>query len=211
MSSDFEMSMELPSMRPGEPAWAVATLFPNQGAWSESDYFRLEADRYVELANGSIEFPPMPTLFHAAIALWFANQLAKWLETNKVGKAFVAPVPFKLFAGTIREPDVFVIPKQTTGALPRYPAAALLVMEVVSEGEEARQRDYVAKRADYSKAGIPEYWIVDPFEKSVTVLKLDGPEYILHGRFEGSQTATSATLSGFNVACDLIWALEQEI
>lgn len=210
MASESQPNLELPAMPVGGPAWAVATLFPNQGRWSEDDYFRLEADRYVELANGSIEFPPMPTLYHAAIAFWFANQLTKCLEVAKIGQAFLAPVPFKLFAGTIREPDVFVIPKQSQGALPNYPASALLVMEVVSEGEEARKRDYIDKRADYAKAGIPEYWIIDPIEKAVTVFKLEGAEYALHGRFEQSQTATSATFSGLAVECEQIWALETQ-
>jgi Uma2 family endonuclease len=211
VASEISLNLEPPAMRLGEPAWAVATLFPNQGQWSEEDYFRLEAERYVELANGSIELPPLPTLFHAAIAFWFANQLTKWLETSRVGQAFLAPVPFKLFKGTIREPDIFVIPRQQTSALPSYPVAALLVMEVVSEGAEARKRDYVDKRADYAKAAIPEYWIIDPMEKSVTVLKLEGTEYVVHGRFEGSQIASSATFTGFEVDCGQIWALETQV
>ena len=32
----------------------------------------------------------------------------------------------------------------------------------VSEGTEARHRDYVTKREEYRVFGILEYWIIDP-------------------------------------------------
>lgn len=74
------------------------------------------------------------------------------------------------------------------------------------EGSEDRKRDYIDKRADYAKADIPEYWIGDPFDKAITVLKLEGAEYLLHGRFEKDQTATAATLKGFSVNYGENWA-----
>lgn len=49
-----------------------------------------------------------------------------------------------------------------------------LVMEVVSGGPQDRKRDLVIKRAEYAAAGIPEYWIVDPESRRITVLTLVG-------------------------------------
>jgi len=45
-----------------------------------------------------------------------------------------------------------------------------LVVEVVSPGTRARDRDYIAKREDYLAFGVREYWIVDPKECRVVVL-----------------------------------------
>ncbi len=45
-----------------------------------------------------------------------------------------------------------------------------LVVEVVSPGTRARDRDYIAKREDYLTFGVREYWIVDPKERRVVVL-----------------------------------------
>jgi Uma2 family endonuclease len=47
-----------------------------------------------------------------------------------------------------------------------------LVFEIVSPGKTSRRRDYVEKRAQYEKLGIPEYVIIDRFDKKVTVLTL---------------------------------------
>lgn len=81
----------------------------------------------------------------------------------------------------------------------RQPQGAELVMEVVSEGEEARECDLKTKRAEYAQAGIKEYWIVDPELSEVTVLALDGKEYRVHGVFKRDQVATSALFPDFTV------------
>jgi Uma2 family endonuclease len=78
-------------------------------------------------------------------------------------------------------------------------------MEVVSGGREDRRRDLVVKRAEYAAAGIAEYWIADPDERAITVLRLEGEEYVLHGRFTGGR-ATSALLGGFTVDVAGVWA-----
>lgn len=210
MATELESIVAPPTMRVGEPAWAIATLFPLQGNWSEGDYFRLEAEKFVELVNGCIEVLPMPTWLHGEIALWFAEQLKSWNQTAKLGGVIVAPVPLKLTSGIIREPDVFLVERAPGAPRPDYPTSAVVVMEVVSAGNEARKRDFVDKRNDYANAGIPEYWIIDPLEKSVTVLKLKDATYEVHGRFDANQIATSARLDGFTIDCAKIWALEKE-
>jgi Uma2 family endonuclease len=72
-----------------------------------------------------------------------------------------------------------------------------LAVEVVSEDDPAR--DHSEKRADYAAAGIKEYWIVDPRDRTVTVLVLKAKKYHERGVFEDGQAATSALLRGFAV------------
>ena len=49
---------------PGEPTWEVAHLFPDQGHWTETEFFELHSNRMVELADGHLEILPMPTWLH---------------------------------------------------------------------------------------------------------------------------------------------------
>ena len=65
------------------------------------------------------------------------------------------------------------------------------VLEIVSPGQLNRDRDLIDKRRDYAQARIPEYWIVDPVEETVTVLALDAGFYRVHGEFQRSSIATS--------------------
>ena len=60
-----------------------------------------------------------------------------------------------------RNPDVAVVLHKTPKD-PRGWRPPILVMEVVSKGSEAHERDYVTKREEYLAFGIREYWIVDP-------------------------------------------------
>ena len=38
----------------------------------------------------------------------------------------------------------------------------------------------------------PEYWIVDPRDESLSILRLAGDAYAVHGSFNRGETATSA-------------------
>ena len=66
-----------------------------------------------------------------------------------------------------------------------------LVVEVVSPGRVGRERDYDRKRAQYAARGIPEYWIVDPQEQMVAVLRLESGQYVEVGVFQGEQGLVS--------------------
>jgi len=71
-----------------------------------------------------------------------------------------------------------------------------LVVEVVSPGKANRTRDYEEKREQYTARGIPEYWIVDPYDQVVIVLRLEAGAYAEVGRFQGSERVISP---GFSV------------
>jgi Uma2 family endonuclease len=66
-----------------------------------------------------------------------------------------------------------------------------LIAEIVSPGQGNRERDYSRKRAQYCKRQVPEYWIVDPENQVITVLKLEANEYIEVGLFRGSDRILS--------------------
>ena len=78
----------------------------------------------------------------------------------------------------------------------RYWLGVDLVIEVVSPDDP--DRDLVEKRVDYAEAGIPEYWIVDPRNETITVLALDGDAYRDLGVFGAGDTAQSRVLGGFS-------------
>ncbi len=116
------------------------------------------------------------------------------------GTVLDAPLPIRLFSRTIREPDVMYFAPGSEPADPRgYPTRVDMAIEVVSEGVEARKRDYEDKRSDYAKAGVSEYWIVDPDDQIITVLSLDGEQYSERGKFECGQTASSKLLPIFSI------------
>lgn len=89
----------------------------------------------------------------------------------------------------IREEHIQLLKNRNTIRLNMAPP--LLVLEVVSPGELQRDRDYIAKRSQYQDLAIPEYWIVDPQEKAVTVLELINGAYAQGKTFQGDDFVRS--------------------
>ena len=183
---------QIPSAN-GEPAWEAAFLLPSQGQWSEADFLKFHTNRMAELVDGRLEILPMPTLKHQRILRWLLGMFETAAPAGSV--TLFAPLPTRLFPGTIREPDLlYIAPENAPGPDVDYPTHVDLALEIVSPGSEARTRDYEHKRRDYARAGIIEYWIVDPQEDQVTVLVLQDNNYVEHGVFQMDDEATSVLL-----------------
>ena len=156
----------------------------------------------------------MATIFHQLLADFLHSLLKTYLASaaspeHRRGRALFAPLPVRLGNRRFRDPDVVYLSPERLKNLHGQPDGADLVIEVVSEGNENRQRDLVTKRAEYAEAGIAEYWIVDPETRSITVLTLDqstASQYCEHGLFNVGTTATSVLLPGFAVDVSELFA-----
>ncbi len=191
--------MPTPTAAESQPAWEIAHLFPEQGRWGEGDYLELSrrTNRLVELFDGCVEVLEMPTKTHQRIVLFLYNALLGFSRSKGAGEVLVAPYPVRLGPGRLREPDiVFMLAEHADRMGEEFAQGADLVMEVVSED---RRRDLQIKAAEYAGAGIPEYWIVDPRDLSITVFTLAADRYATHGDFHPGQNAASALLPGFQV------------
>lgn len=68
-----------------------------------------------------------------------------------------------------------------------------IIIEVVSPGEQNRERDLIEKRRQYAEIAVPEYWLVDPECQTVTLLQRVNGQYIEHGTFRGNDRINSPT------------------
>ena len=73
-------------------------------------------------------------------------------------------------------------------------------MEILSESTE--KVDRTDKFSEYEKAGISEYWIVDPSERVIEVYVLDLEAYRIVGKWGTGEVAYSKVLAGFQAAVD---------
>ncbi len=180
----------------------VLSLDPLQGHWTEEQYLLLsdQTNRLLEYTDGYIEVLPMPTENHQAMLEWLFLALKAFIEQIG-GKVRFAPLRVLVREGKYREPDILLVrdardPRRQN----RFWLGADLVVEVVSEDDP--ERDTKIKRADYANAGIPEYWIVNPLDNTITVLVIEGETYREHGLFRRGDRAVSKLLEGFVVSVD---------
>ncbi len=161
-----------------------------------------------ELARGVLEVSNVPDDPHGVIVWNFLCALAGYHQANPGviyrsggGSEFQFVVPGM---NSERNPDYAVAlietPKDARGRRP-----ASFAVEVVSEGPEARERDYVTKRDEYLAYGLREYWIVDPGPRQVTVLARVGDAWS-ESVVRGDGAAASVVLPGFVVPLADLWA-----
>jgi len=173
-------------------------LLPLQGLWTEAQYLKLtdQSNHLIEFTDGIIEVLPMPTPYHQKVLAYLYRSFFTFIQTLG-GVVLFAPLRLQVRPGKFREPDLLVLrdandPRQQD----RFWQGADLVVEIVSPDKPTR--DIEEKRLDYAEAQIPEYWIVNPIDETISVLTLNDV-YVEHGVFRRGATATSALLGGFSV------------
>lgn len=193
-------SMDLKLVR--EADGLAVDLLPLQGLWTETQYLTLteQTSHLIEFTDGVIEVLPMPTDKHQAISQFLFLALLAILQRIG-GKVQYAPLRVQIRTGKFREPDLLVVldahdPRRQN----RFWLGADLVVEIVSPDDP--ERDTKVKRADYAEVGIPEYWIVNPEDETITVLTLAGDVYREHGLFRRGMRATSVVLADVAVPVD---------
>lgn len=160
--------------------------------WTEAEYVSFTGDRntFIELVGGQLVIHNMPTPAHQLIVA----RILRRLLGSTAGQAVPAPMSVRLHADTFREPDIGFY---KTAHLDRLRGEVAeppdLAVEVLSPDRRSLKRDRVEKRAEYARAGIPEYWIVDPKARDVLVLRLDAGAdvYAEVGRFAGDDVVTA--------------------
>ena len=179
----------------------LADLAVLQGLWTEEQYLKLAevADCRLEFTDGCIEILPMVTRAHQAILRYLFLALNPLVE-ELGGELFWCGLGLRTRPGQFREPDLLaLIDARDPRNQNQFWHGADWVLEVVSPGTGGAHRDLVQKRQDYAEAGIPEYWIVNPLDDTVTVLTLAGGRYVEHGLFRPGDYADSPVLPGFKV------------
>lgn len=165
------------------PVWRIANLFPNQGEWSEQEYLALETNRRVEFDNGFLEVHDAPTDKHQGTIVFLCFALSS-IARHIGGAVRPGGLLVRLWDQKYRQPDVvFLRDRNNILRQEKFWDGADLAIEVVSQGHESRERDLVTKRIEYARAGIQEYWIVDPEQETVTVLSLAGDTYSEDGLY----------------------------
>lgn len=166
-------------------------------------------DNLYELFNGELIPVPPESGGNTSIAVFLLLQFAAI-----VGHLRVRPHGLELEVRgepKNRYPDLTIIRPEHVEQLQRRNTIQLsmappfLVIEVVSPGELQRNRDYIAKRAQYQDCGIPEYWIINPETQTILVLTLSGTTYTEVGSFLGEQSIQSPQFETLSLTANQIF------
>lgn len=171
-------------------------------AWSYEKYLELPDDgnRY-ELIEGELFVTPAPVTGHQHSSWKLAIALTRFIEVNQVGGVvYYAPYEVHLpNEKTIVQPDLLFIRAENapTAEDPYFVGVPDIVVEILSKS--SKRTDTHVKFGVYESAGVPEYWIVDPKGKSVTVYSLRDGKYEEWIQAVGDEIITSRLLAGLEI------------
>ncbi len=84
------------------------------------------------------------------------------------------------------------------GRLPKGNETPTIIVEFVSKSKRDRERDYEVKREEYQAIDVQEYWIIDRFERTMTVFtRVDGN--FKRKTIRATQTYRTPLLPGFEL------------
>ncbi|NWF78945.1 MAG: Uma2 family endonuclease [Chloroflexi bacterium] len=174
---------------------------PPQGRWSYADYCALPdlAGYRYEILAGVLYMAPAPIPEHENIAAIVAARLVTAVEDTGLGRVFTSPDIDA--GGSVVRPDAVVVLAANAGIVAerRLVGPPDLVVEISSPSTAAYDRDAVSgKRAAYARMGVPEYWIIDPASRSITLLVLQGTAYAERGTYAGEDMLPSEALPMLN-------------
>ena len=150
------------------------------------DYIKIPEDgRRHEIIDGRHVVSPAPRPRHQGILFRLCGAF-QVLEESGRAEVFPSPIDVHLTEIDIVQPDLVALARPSAhliGEL-KIEGAPDLVVEILSPS--SRRTDRGSKRALYETAGVREYWILDPEEKTLCQLRLAEGRYteVLHNSGE---------------------------
>jgi Uma2 family endonuclease len=96
---------------------------------------------------------------------------------------------------TFVQPDLFTACDRSKLEENRYNGAPKFIIEVLSSN---RSHDMLTKLNLYQKAGVAEYWMIDPDEKIISALVLSEGSYVFHS-YSGETEVPLESIPGCTV------------
>jgi Uma2 family endonuclease len=180
--------------------------------YTYADYLKWTFDERLELIKGKIfKMSPAPGSLHQIISSAVSNELYNYLK-GKPCRVFSAPFDVRLIRRSINDkdiitvvqPDISVICDPTKIDDKGCVGAPDIVVEILSPGNN--KKELQNKFEVYEEAGVLEYWIIHPLEK--TFLKYE----LIEGSFRASRLltlgddVTTPILPGFSLSLDELFA-----
>ena len=145
---------------------------PKEDHYTLADVLTWNEQERIELIDGAPVMMAPPSRAHQKISGELGRQLGNYLDGKKC-EVYAAPFAVRLFEKSGDRPenvDTLVEPDDVG-----CKGAPDLIIEVLSPSTQ--RHDRLVKYNLYQRAGVREYWIVDPTAKSVQTFVLEDGHY----------------------------------
>jgi Uma2 family endonuclease len=155
-----------------------------------------------EIINGEHYVTASPVTRHQRISRRLLVAFQFYLDAHPVGEVFHAPFDVVMSFHDVVVPDLIYVSAARADLVnaKNLQGAPDLVIEILSPS--TRRLDERLKRDLYERAGVEEYWLVDPDRNTVTIYRREGPQFLPPAAFDARSVVSTALLPGFDLPLD---------
>jgi Uma2 family endonuclease len=161
-----------------------------------------------ELIDGEHYVTPSPNTKHQVVVGNLHLLIGNWLRANRIGRVMLSPFDVVFTKFDVVEPDLLYLSNDRAAQVltaANVQGVPELVVEIGSPS--TRKRDETIKRRLYERAGVSEYWVVDPELDVVRIYRAGagGYEKPVELSREAGDVLSTSLLPGLDLPLDLIF------
>ncbi len=160
-----------------------------------------DGKRY-ELVHGEVHVTPSPNTRHQYAVQNLYVSLGLFVQKNRMGDVFLAPLDVRLGEETVLQPDLIYISNARSGIIQEnwIEGAPELAVEVLSPSTAGHDR--ATKLPIFAAVDVSQVWFIDPKAKTVEVLTLQVAKYLVNATYAGHQVLTSNLFPSWQLPLD---------
>ena len=180
-------------------------LVPHQRVFTQKDYDLLPEGAPYQLIGGSLVMTPAPEVYHQKVVGNLLFKLKAFTQKKGMGDVYHAPINVKLGKTEIYQPDIVFVSTKQAHIIGKkmIEGAPDVVMEVLSPS--TAYYDLRVKYEVYERAGVKEYWIVDPNRKELEIYYNENNRFRQVEKLRNTGTASSVALKDFSVSLEEVF------
>jgi Uma2 family endonuclease len=159
----------------------IESLFdtPARARLSAEDYIASPQSAHKsDLIEGVFVMASPASVEHEDVQYFIGTTMRNFVTARRLGLVAGPNMAYRLSDDNVYQPDVSFLHGDRlhlAGEVYVYGAPDLAV-EIISPS--SRRYDAFEKRINYARAGVREYWLVDPIERSVAIYTLEGDQFV---------------------------------
>ncbi|OPX42862.1 hypothetical protein CLHUN_31860 [Ruminiclostridium hungatei] len=182
--------------------------FPRKATYEEFLQLSENSEERYEYIDGEIYLLASPKTTHQQVLGELFGIFYTWFRGKKC-RPMLAPYDITLKRDleniNVVQPDLMVICdlEEKLNEKDYYMGVPALMIEILSES--SRGKDSVRKLDLYMSTGVKEYWIVNPFNKEVTVFLFENNDVLKNTTYKKDESISSYTFEGLEVSLSSIF------
>ena len=188
----------------GAGCYNVPMRISTKFTYEELQHFPNDGNRY-EIVDGELFVTPSPIPLHQRIVGNLYARLWDHVKKHNVGEVYVAPLDVVFTDSTVLEPDILFVSRARLHIIGEKNLSGPpdLVVEVLSESSS--RLDHEIKPKQYALHGVPEFWRIDPWVKTIEVFRLHEGNYELAASLIPGDELTSVLFPGLCLPIASLW------